>query len=403
MRSFVRLLARTALGLAVAGLAACQTTQIASPPPPTKPPPAPVAPAPVPAQPLPPAAEALQPRTFKVALLLPMTGQGAGLGDALFNAAQLALFDAAGPDFVLQPYDTQGSPDGAVAAAQQAVGAGATLVLGPIFSPEVKAAGQVTRAAGIPMVAFTTDITAGGNGVHVLGVLPRSQVARVVGQARARGLTRFATLAPGNDYGRAVAAAYHEVVRDAGGTVVREEFYDGRDPAEAVRRLAAGQGTSFQALLLPDDGPRVRAIATLLAANGLGSDKVQLLGTALWGNDTTLGSEPALVGGWYPAPPKAEHDEFVRDYQKNFNTRPPGIASLAYDATALAAVVAKQAVAGRVTPDALTNPSGFAGVDGIFRLLPDGGNQRGLAVMEVTADGVRQVAPAPRTFEGPVY
>lgn len=333
---------------------------------------------------------------FKVALLLPMTGTNAALGEAMFNAAQLALFDTSDPGFSLQPMDTRGTTEGAAAAARQAVQSGANLVLGPIFSPEVKAAGQITRQANIPMVAFTTDVTAAGNGVHALGVLPRSQVARVVSQARQRGITRFAALAPDNDYGRAVIAAYQDVVRTAGGSVVRQEFYG--DVAEAVQRLAAGQGGAFEAVLIADEGQRLRTAAQALAALG---GKVQLLGTALW-NDPTLGTEPALVGGWFPAPPQAEHNEFVADYQKNFSTRPPGIASLAYDATALAAVAAKRSM-GAPPAAALTDPNGFAGVDGIFRLLPNGTNQRGLAVWEITPDGARQIAPAPKSFDSPAF
>lgn len=399
MRSLVRLLTKTSLAaVAVLGLAACQSPLLAPPAPPAKPaePPPPVAAPAVPQVQLEPA----RPRTLKAALLLPLTGPNAALGEAMFNAAQLALFDVSGPNFALNPLDTQGTPEGAAAAASQAVATGSAIVLGPIFSPEVKAAGQVTRSAGIPMVAFTTDATAAGNGVHILGVLPRSQVARVVAQARARGLTRFAALAPDNDFGRAVVAAYQDVVRAAGGIVTRQEFYD-RDTAAAVGRLAAGQGEAFEALLIPDQGARLRAVAAQLPAHGLGGGKVQLLGTALW-NDPGLAAEPALHGGWYPAPPLAEHEEFVRDYRKNFNTMPPAIASLAYDATALAAILAKRAAEGMET-GGLTNPSGFAGVDGIFRLLPDGTNQRGLAVMEVRPEGPRQIAPAPANFDSAVF
>lgn len=393
MRLHTRLLAVAAVVL----LAACQSTQIASSGPVTKPPPPP----PVAAPPVPrvePAAEAMA-ATFKVALLLPMSGASAGLGAAMFNAAQLALFDMSDQGFLLQPLDTRGTPEGAAAAAQQAVQGGARLVLGPVFSSEVKAAGQVTRNAGIPMVAFTTDITATGNGVHALGMLPRSQVARVVALARKRGMTRFAVLAPDNEYGRAMSAAYQDMVRGAGGTVTRQELYG--DIPQAVSRLAAGQGPAFEVVLIADEGQRLRLAAQAIVSLG---GKVQLLGTALW-SDPTLGTEPALVGGWFPAPPKVEHREFIADYQKNFNTVPPGIASLAYDATALAAVVAHRTQETQGTPAAaaLTDPNGFSGVDGIFRLLPDGSNQRGLAVWEITPDGAREIAPAPKNFDAAVY
>lgn len=394
MRSLLKPLAIAAVVL----LAGCQTTQIASQRPVTKPaePPPPAAAPPPPVQRVEPAAEAMVQKPFKVALLVPMSGQAATLGEAMFNAAQLALFDSSDKGFALQPIDTQGTPQGAADAARQAVQAGASLVLGPIFSPEVKAAGQVTRAANIPMVAFTTDVTAAGNGVHALGVLPRSQVSRVVALARQKGMTRFALLAPDNDYGRTVGAAYREVVRAAGGNLLREEYYS--DPVEAAKRLSGDTAGGPMAVLIADEGPRLRAAAQTVASLG---GKVQLLGTALWNNDPALGSEPALVGGWFPAPPQAEHNEFVADYQKNFSVKPPAIASLAYDATALAAVVAQRVM---TTPavTALGDPNGFAGVDGIFRLLPDGGNQRGLAVWSVTAEGAKQIAPAPKSFDASV-
>ena len=52
----------------------------------------------------------------------------------------------------------------------------------------------------------------------------------------------------------------------------------------------------------------------------------------------------------------------------------------------------------RFAPEILTNPSGFSGVDGIFRFRADGTNQRGLAVLRVTPAGPQVISPAPRAF-----
>jgi len=46
----------------------------------------------------------------------------------------------------------------------------------------------------------------------------------------------------------------------------------------------------------------------------------------------------------------------------------------------------------------LTNPSGFAGIDGVFRFRNDGTSQRGLAILRVTPSGGQVIAPALRTF-----
>jgi len=412
LRAAFRIIAKATLALGLlAAVGACEqiplTTAVTKPAPPAEPPPpTPVPPAAVRQEALPPptvARPGAAARPVRVALLVPLSGQAAQVGQHLSNAAQLALFEVGGSNFTLQPFDTKGTPEGAAQAIQAAVAQDVDLVLGPLFSASVKAAAPVARAAGVNMIAFTTDRTAAGDGVFILGFLPRSQVARVVAHARNQAMTRFAVLAPDNEYGRAMTLAYRDVVTASGGIVTRESFYEpqSKDASAAVEQLAAGGPGAFEALLLPDEGVRLRGAAALLGFRGVDLERVQLLGTMLW-DDPALGNEPALVGGWYPAPPQDAHQEFVRSYRGAFGSNPPPIASLAYDATALAAVLAQ-----RPNPDftaaTLTQPSGFAGVDGIFRLLPDGTNQRGLAVMAVSRTGPEEVSPAPSSFAGPVY
>lgn len=377
---------------------------VEAPPQPPEPAPAPVAPVtqePV-AAPTPP-----PPKPYAtVALLLPLTGPAATTGTALFDAAQLALFEIADKNFTLLPYDTKGTPEGAAAAAQQALANGPDIVLGPLFSPEVKAAAPYARQAHVPMLAFSADRTVAGDGVYVLGFLPGPQALRVASYAARQGKTRLAILAPANEYGQRVA---EEVTNGAGArgiAVTSVEYYDeaATDLAQPLKRLvrsnAANGDVGFDALLLPDEGARLRSTAAALPLLGIDPARVKMLGTMLW-IDSNVGSEPALAGGWYPAPAGTAHAAFDDRYAKAFGPRPPRIASLAYDATALAAVLARK------TPRdfgaaALTNPSGFAGVDGLFRLLADGTAERGYAIDEVVKGGPpREIDPAPTSFGVP--
>ena len=57
----------------------------------------------------------------RVGLLLPLSGPGAGLGQDLLDAAQLALFDAGRTDLQLLPRDTGDKPEQAEAAARAAL------------------------------------------------------------------------------------------------------------------------------------------------------------------------------------------------------------------------------------------------------------------------------------------
>jgi hypothetical protein len=77
---------------------------------------------------------------------------------------------------------------------------------------------------------------------------------------------------------------------------------------------------------------------------------------------------------------------------------PPRIATLSYDALSLASLLSRGRAYDRFTDAALTDPAGFSGIDGIFRFQPDGSAERGLAVLEVTPNGLRVTDPAPKSF-----
>ena len=368
---------------------------------------------------------------IRAALLVPLSGSNAALGNALSNAAQMAVFEIGDQRFNLIPLDTHGTADGAAAAARLAISQGADIILGPLFSQEVKAVGAMAHDQGIPVIAFTTDRSAIGNGVYSLGFLPGQQVRRVVMQAKAENRTRFGVLAPNTDYGRAMAESLKAAVLESGMRLVRLEYYDpaatdftqvakrfaeyerhradlehdkavgaGRSAAkEATPAQAAATAMPYDAVLLPDDGTRLKSIASLITYYGLDPGPVRFLGTMMW-DDPRLADEPSLQGGWFPAPPAAAHADFEQRYSKAFGPLPVRsgpFASAAYDATALAAALAHQGQ-GDFSATALTNPNGFVGIDGIFRLLPDGTSERGLAVREIAREGNKEISPAPGSF-----
>lgn len=395
----------------------------------------------------------------RVAILLPLSGDDAKLGQALLNAAQLALFSLAGDGFALLPVDTHGTPDGAAAAAHAALEDGARLILGPLFASSVSAVAPEARAAGVQVVAFSNDRSVAGNGVYIMGFTPETQIDRITAYAAGRGVRRIAAIVPRSVYGRrvedslraAAAAAgisVSHVVRYVGTDTAalapivrglanydarharlleRRRELEGKDDEASKRALKRLEGldtlgdVDFDAVLLPQSPEVLRVLAPLLLFYDIDPRKVHMLGTAQW-DEPILATEPSLFGGWFPAAPPAAQHAFDSLYKKTYGDTPPRLAALAYDATALAAVlVRKQSAAGARTAaqgslagagappvvappdpfsvDALTAPNGFAGVDGIFRLLPSGLVQRGLAVMEVRHRHFVVVSPAPSTFQ----
>lgn len=374
---------------------------------------------------------------IRVGLLVPLSGKHARIGEALLNAAQMAVFDAADERFVLQPYDTKGTQDGAQEAAALAVSHGVQLILGPVFSGSVQAVAAQARAGGVRMIAYSTNPEIAGDGVYVIGFLLREQARRLVAHARQHGMERFAALAPDTAFGRLMVRAYSQAVEEMGGTVTDTVFVgpdradldakikaltdferrkaalarekqalEGRQDAASQRALARldSQDTAgpppFDALLLPMTGTQLKESLALLAYYDVDGSQAKLMGPMLWNHPSVL-RDPALVGAWFPAPPPASHDSFSERYRRTYGTAAPDIASLGYDTTALAAILARQADGMPFSDAALTTPTGFAGVDGLFRFRQDGTSERGFAIMEIRPEGPVTVGEAPRSFAPP--
>jgi hypothetical protein len=318
------------------------------------------------------------------------------------QAAEMALFDAAGPAFELVPRDTGGTPDGAGRAASAAIAEGAQLLIGPLFGDEVPPVRTVALSANLQVVAFTNDVAMAGGNVWLLSNPPEGQVDRIVEYASQQGLSRFAVLAPDNPYGRAVVTAARQATVAQGASLERVETYaPGQDASPAVQAMAAPGpfgGVPYDALLLPESGLGLQSVAPLISYYGI--EGVQLLGTGLW-EDPAIGRDPSLAGAWFAAPDPNLRYDFEQRYRAQFGTLPPRLATLAYDAVALAAALARQPAGTAYDAAAISDPGGFSGIDGIFRFRPDGTIERGLAVLEVTPTGPIVRAPAPLSFAGP--
>jgi ABC-type branched-subunit amino acid transport system substrate-binding protein len=340
------------------------------------------------------------PGGVRVALLLPRSasGNGAETARAFRNAAELALRDFPSAGIQLSVYDTKGTPAGAQAAIGTALQEGAEIILGPVFSTEVAAIAPSARQAGAPVVAFSSDAGVAGPGVYLLSFLPSDDVNRIVSYSASQGRRSFAALLPANAYGAVVEAAFRSAVASAGGRIVSIQSYQMNEADIRAKSAAiASIATQIDALLLPDTGDVVPLIAAQLAESGVTRDKVRLLGSGQWDDQRVLTSQ-AMVGSWFPAPTKQGFEDFARRYQGAYGSIPPRNATLAYDATVLAAGLVRQYGANRFENSVLTSPNGFAGIDGIFRFLPSGLTERRFAIYEVTGTGARIIAPAARSF-----
>jgi len=332
----------------------------------------------------------------KIALIAPLTGPNgaSAVGLSLRNAAELAVeaFDAADVTVIVK--DDQSSPAGARAAAQAAIAEGAELIVGPLFSANVREVGAVARMAGKPVIGFSTDAGVAGRGVYLLSFQVEAYVDRIVDYAAARGKRSMAALIPNTDYGRVAEAAFLNAAARNNVRVMAVE----RLPSPAAAQKIAGLGAQIDALFIPEQAEAMAGLSQALAAAGIDGKRVQILGTGLW-NDARVLKIPALQGAWFAAPDNGGFAGFALSYRDKYGADPARVATLAYDAVALSVALARQQGTERFSERVLQGASGFSGTDGTFRFRPDGQNERGLSVQMIGGGTTSVISPAPRSFD----
>lgn len=371
----------------------------------------------------------------RVAIMLPLTGDKQEIGKALLGAASMALFDAYDPRITLIPFDTKASAEGAASALEAVLAADVDVVLGPLFSESIKVVGPLLAAENITMIGFSSDTRVASLGQFIMGFAPEEEVKRVMRYAVKKGHVNFAALVPKGLYGKRVLNALGSALEYSGARLMAMEEYAPSadsvfDPVKNLANYASRKRlrddelkameaidsdvtldtikeletkevigeVNYTAVLVPEGGELLRTIAPLLPYYEVDPAKVKLLGTGLW-NDSSLLKEPPLQGAWFAAPEPDKPAEFMKKFEALYGSKPPRIATLAYDAMALVVWRMRHPVAEeRYSVDALLDPRGFHGIDGLFRFKPDGTVERSLAILEVNKQGFKVIDKAPRVF-----
>ncbi len=341
-----------------------------------------------------------------VALLVPAGSANQGdnlVAQNLENAARLAIADLSGVEIDLRVYATGGNPSQAAAVAQTAVAEGAAVILGPVYAEEANAAGVAAGAAGVNVLTFSNNPTIAGGNVFLLGPTFRNTADRLVRYGRGVGIDRY-LVAYGNDLGGTVGRdAITAAAQANGATVVGAQVYGLSQQgvqAAAPQIVAAAQAAGAEAIFTTA-GPNadLPILATALPEAGLPVETTRLMGLTRWDTAPQLLALPGLQNGLFAIPDAGLTAQFENRYRAAYGTAPHPLAALAYDGIAAIGALAAQ---GRTGFDraALTQGQGFQGTAGIFRLLPNGTNQRGLAVATVRNNQVVILDPAPRSFAG---
>lgn len=328
----------------------------------------------------------------RVALLVPLTGTNAGVGQSLANATQLALLDTRNERLRVTTYDTN---LGAAAAAQRAIADGNKLILGPLLAADVRAVMPIARGAGVPVISFSNDASVAGNGSYLMGNLPTQSIDRVVDYAFTQGVTTFAGLVPNGLYGERASTAFLRAVEADGGKVVSLQIYSQGTLSGAVSKL--GEAGPYQALLVADNSVAASGVVAVVRRAGGGG--AHILGTDQWNLDATLPARAPLNGAWFASVPDHLYRQYAVKYRARFGTSPYRLSSMGYDAVLLTIRIARDWPIGRPFPEArLRDSDGFSGLDGAFRFGRDGTAERALEVQEIRGGTTVVVSPAPSGF-----
>lgn len=345
--------------------------------------------------------------SVQVALLIP-SGSGQAqdevFGQNLENAARLAMADLSGVEIDLRVYRTGGSPEQAAALATQAVSEGAQVILGPFYSEEANAAGAAVAASGVNVLAFSNNAAIAGGNVFVLGQTFDNTARRLAGYAVRSGKGSILVVHDRNVAGEVGKTAIERGVAAAGGTVAgvtSYEFSQNGIVQAATGIVASARSSGATALFLTaDTAGALPLLSQLLVDNGIDRTSTQFIGLTRWDIPASTLALPGVQGGWFAMPDPGLQAQFQSRYLAAYGNSPAVVAGLAYDGIAAIGALARSSGGAPITREALTQPSGFAGVSGIFRFLANGTNERGLAVAEIRDNAVVVLDPAPRSFAG---
>jgi len=389
-RNFRGALKRAGVVAGLLALAACQTVV------PRRDRPAP-APTPTPTEtgPVTPALPSDADR-HRVALLVPLSGANAGVGQSIANAANLAVLDTGGKRIRITTYDTA---TGAGAAAQRAIAEGAKVILGPLLADDVRLVAPLARRAGVPLISFSNDATVAGDGTFIMGYTPAQSIDRVVRFARSRGMSRFAGLTPSGIYGERASTAFLRAVENAGGQVVALQSFDRSRNGLSAAITRMGAASDYEAVLIAD-APRIANQAVPLLRKS-GPAEARILGTELWSTEAALATMTPLHGAWYASVSDGLYNQLAQKYRARYGQAPYRIASMGYDAVLLVSRIAQDWRVGQPFPARrLRDDGGFTGIDGAFRFGEDGVAERALEVQQVAPGRATTISPAPSRFDG---
>lgn len=342
-----------------------------------------------------------------VALLVPRGSGNASdevLARALENAARLAIADLGDVAIDLRVYNTAAAAGTTQQVAMQAVADGARIILGPVYGENANAAAVAVASSGVNVLAFSNNTSIAGGNLFILGPTFDNTADRLARYAVSQGKGRTVVVYSQDVSGQAGRAAVEAALARNGGTsvgAIGHEFSQ-NGVVQAIPQIvsAVRSGGADSVFMTADTAGALPLLTQLLPEAGISPSVTQYIGLTRWDIPSQTTDLPGVQGGWFALPDPVMSARFRSRYEIAYGESPHPIGGLAYDGIAAIGALVSSGRSDALSRASLTQSAGFQGVNGIFRLRPDGTNERGLAVAQIRDRQVVVIDPAPRTFGG---
>jgi hypothetical protein len=342
-----------------------------------------------------------------VALLVPRGSDQPNdeiLAQNLENAARLAMRDLNGVQIDLRVYSTSGNAQTAASQATQAVNDGAKIILGPLYAEGANAAGVAVAPKNINVLAFSNNASIAGGNVFILGATFDSTAKRLVSHAVGQGRDNIVVVHAQDVAGQTGKTAIEQAIYSSGGMLAGAVDYplSQQGVMAAVPRIKSlvDQTGANAIFMTASTATALPLLTQLLTEAGLDPAVTQYIGLTRWDIPPQTLSLPGIQGGWFALPDPTRTSAFQAQYMAAYGTVPHPLAGVAFDGIAAIGALVSSGNTNALTGAALTQGAGFQGASGVFHLLSDGTNERGLSVATVQSNQVFVISPAPFSFSG---
>ena len=322
----------------------------------------------------------------KVAVLLPLSGENHILGNELLNSAQMSMFENKGDNIEMIVLDTKGDPSTASSMAQSAISQGAKMIVGPVYSTEATAVKPIAQNSGVPVISLSNNQEVAAAPVFTFGFGPKDQIWKLMQVAKLNGLKNIGAFVPKSPHGQMIKSELERAAQSMGMPTPFVLEFD-NTTTDFTKFAKDFKASKVDGIVIPEGGQKLRLIVSGLLYGDLKG--VKFMGTGQW-DTPDINFDSTLIGGWFVASPMEPRVNFNKRYEAIYSKTPQRIATLAYDAISLA-IKAADSRSGMINYGLLTDQRGFSGVDGVFKLLPNGQVERDLSVYEITESGLKKV------------